>query len=69
MDIIKGSMKEGIRYLSFYGSDSDVIRITGYLVKKSEIEKLEHGENVKHDTTALGMGAKHNGHILERKVR
>ena len=44
-------------------------RITGYLVKRSEIEKLEKGENVLQDTTALGMGAKHNGHILERKVR
>lgn len=69
MDIIKGAINQDIRYLSFYGSDSDVIRITGYLVKKSEIEKLENHENVKHDTTALGMGAKHNGHILERKVR
>ena len=69
MDIIKGAIDQNIRYLSFYGSDSDVIRITGYLVKKSEIEKLENHENVKHDTTALGMGAKHNGHILERKVR
>ncbi|MCR5101484.1 MAG: YjjI family glycine radical enzyme, partial [Butyrivibrio sp.] len=69
LDIIRGAMKQDIRYLSFYGSDSDVIRITGYLVKKSEIDKLENGENVKHDTTALGMGAKHNGHILERKIR
>jgi hypothetical protein len=69
LDIIKGAFKDGIRYLSFYASDSDVIRITGYLVKKSEIEKLENGENVMQDTTALGMGAKHNGHILERKVR
>ena len=69
LDIIKGALKQTLRYLSFYASDSDVIRITGYLVKKSEIEKLERGENVKHDTTALGMGAKHNGHILERKVR
>lgn len=69
LDIIKGAFKEQVRYLSFYASDSDVIRITGYLVKKSEIEKLERGENVIQDTTALGMGAKHNGHILERKVR
>ncbi len=69
LDIIKGSFRMNLRYLSFYASDSDVIRITGYLVKRSEIEKLEKGENVKHDTTALGMGAKHNGHILERKVR
>ena len=69
LDIIKGAMKEDIRYLSFYSSDSDVIRITGYLVKRSEIEKLEKGESVLQDTTALGMGAKHNGKILERKVR
>lgn len=69
LDIVKGSFRKNLRYLSFYAADSDVIRITGYLVKKSEIEKLEHGQNVKHDTTALGMGAKHNGHILERKVR
>ncbi len=69
LDIIKGAFRDDLRYLSFYASDSDVIRITGYLVKKSEIEKLERGENVMLDTTALGMGAKHNGHILERKVR
>lgn len=69
LDIIKGAFAEDIRYLSFYSSDSDVIRITGYLVKKSEIDKLEAGNNVLQDTTALGMGAKHNGKILERKVR
>ena len=69
LDIIKGAFKENLRYLSFYSSDSDVIRITGYLVKRSEIEKLEKGENVLQDTTALGMGAKHNGKILERKIR
>ena len=69
LDIIKGSFRQNLRYLSFYASDSDVIRVTGYLVKKSEIEKLEQGQNVKHDTTALGLGAKQNCHIMERKVR
>ena len=69
LDIIKGAFKEGMRYFSVYSTDADVIRITGYLVKRSEIEKLEKGESVLQDTTALGMGAKHNGKILERKVR
>lgn len=69
LDIIKGAFQQDLRYLSFYSSDSDVIRITGYLVKKSEIDKLESGTNVLQDTTALGLGAKHNGKILERKVR
>lgn len=69
MDVIKGAFRTDMRYLSFYGSDNDLIRITGYLVKKSEIDKLKNGENVLLDTTALGMGAVDNCRVLERKVR
>ncbi len=69
LDIIKGSFRQKLRYLSFYSSDSDVIRVTGYLVKRSEMEKLDAGRAVLQDTTALGLGASKNGHILERKVR
>ena len=57
LDIIKGSFKKNLRYLSFYSSDSDVIRVTGYLVKRSELEKLDKGSAVLQDTTALGLGA------------
>lgn len=69
LDIIKGAFKSGMRYFSAYGSDADVIRITGYLVKRSEIEKLDKGEQVLRDTVALGLGSVKNQHILERKVR
>ncbi len=69
LDIIKGAFKSGMRYFSAYGSDADVIRITGYLVKRSEIEKLDRGEQVLRDTVALGLGSVKNQHILDRKVR
>ncbi|MDO4519471.1 MAG: YjjI family glycine radical enzyme [Eubacteriales bacterium] len=69
LDIIKGAFQIDLRYLSFYSSDSDVIRVTGYLVKRSEMEKLDKGEAVLQDTTALGLEATHSGHILERKIR
>ncbi len=69
LDIIKGAFKSGMRYFSAYGSDADVIRITGYLVKRSEMEKLDRGEQVLRDTVALGLGSVKNQHILERKVR
>lgn len=69
LDIIKGSFKMDLRYLSFYSSDSDVIRISGYLVKRSEIEKLKKGENVLLDTTQLGLDATYNLKVLDRKVR
>lgn len=69
LDIIKGAFRKDLRYLSFYEKNSDVIRVTGYLVKRSEMNKLEEGQNVLQDTTALGLGAAKNGHILTRKVR
>lgn len=69
LDIIKGAFKQNMRYFSLYSTDCDVIRITGYLVKKSEIEKLEAGNRVLRDTTVLGMGSVHNNHVLDRKIR
>ncbi len=69
LDIIKGAFKDNLRYISFYSSDSDVIRITGYLVKRSEIEKLRSGVAVLQNTTGLGMGAVDNCKVEERKIR
>ena len=69
LDIVRGAMRMNIRYLSFYASDSDTIRITGYLVKRSEMEKLNRGENVLQNTTGLGLGAAKNCKVLDRRVR
>lgn len=69
LDIIKGSFNVGMRYFSLYSSDSDVIRITGYLVKKSDMERLDRGESVAQDTVVLGLNSVKNSRILERKVR
>ena len=59
----------GLRFFSMYGSYCDVVRVTGYLVKKSEMEKLDCGKVVLRDTTILGKGARDNGKVLERKLR
>lgn len=69
LDIIRGGLGIDIRYLSFYSSDSDVIRVTGYLVKRSEMERLDGGENVRQNTTGLGLGAAKNCKVLDRRVR
>ena len=69
LDIIRGGLGMDIRYLSFYSSDSDVVRITGYLAKRSEMERLNAGENVRQNTTGLGLGAAKNCKALDRRVR
>ncbi len=68
-NVIDGAIEKNIRYLSIYSSDSDVIRISGYLVKRSEIEKLRNGDPVLRDTVVLGKGAVDNQKVLKRKVR
>ena len=69
VDLLKGAFVHGIRYLTFHTSNSDLIKVTGYLVKKSEVEKLSRGESVLRDTTALGKGANEGTHVFERLVR
>jgi YjjI family glycine radical enzyme len=69
LDLVKGGFAAGGRYFSIHSGDSDVIRVTGYLVKRSEMDKLGAGANVLQNTTALGLGAARNLRILERKRR
>ncbi len=69
LDILKGSFANGLRYISFYCQDSDVVRISGYLVKKSEIAKLKKAEAVLNDATALGKEAEDNLKVMDRKIR
>ena len=69
LDIVKGAFKNGVHYLSFYSANTDLVRITGYLVKRSEMEKLDKGEAVIKQTTVLGMKNYNVNNLKNRKVR
>lgn len=69
LDIIKGAFSLGQKYIAFYASDSDLVRITGYLVKRSEIDKWNSGQAVLQNTTQLGAPTYASAHLANRKVR
>ena len=69
LDIIKGAFGQGMRYFSLYSTDCDVVRITGYLVKRSDMEKLEAKQQVLNDAVVLGLGSVKNQKVLERRTR
>lgn len=69
LDIVKGAFAIDDKYLSFYTSDSDLVRITGFLVKRSEMEKFAHGEAVLADTSHDGEGNWRANALGDRKVR
>jgi len=69
LDIFKGAFKVGIKYMSTYLADGDLVRVSGYLVKKSEVEKFMQGKMVKNASASLVPGQQANNHIFDRKVR
>lgn len=68
LDVIKGAFKNNVRYISGYLADSDVVRVTGYLVKKSEVAKLDNGEAVLNQVTVFGKGARDGAKAFDRSI-
>ena len=69
VNVIDGAFKAGIRYISAYSGGCDVVRVTGYLVKKSEVAQLESGQAVKNNATVFGMNAKNGAKAFDRRLR
>ena len=69
LDVFKGAFRVGMRYISTYEEDGETIRVTGYLVKKSEIERYKNGEQVVNETIGGSYNSKEFAKTFDRKVR
>jgi YjjI family glycine radical enzyme len=69
LDIIEGAFASGARYITTYLYNTDLIRVTGYLIKKSEAKKVREGKAVLRDTDILGEGTNDRAHVFDRKIR
>jgi len=69
LDIFKGGFEVGARYLSAYRQDGDLVRVSGYLVKKSDIERLKNGLHVNYGNIRYGKEQILDHNILDRMVR
>ena len=67
--VVKGAFALGVHYMSFYSADTDLVRITGYLVKRSEMEKFRAHQVVLQNTTHLGTANYDVNRLAQRKVR
>ena len=64
VDVIRGAFRTGMRDFTFNLDSNDFIRITGYLVRKSDLEKIDQG--ARHDSTYLGAGSVAQSHVDRR---
>lgn len=64
VDVIRGAFRSGMRDFTFNLDSNDFVRITGYLVRKSDLEKIDHG--ARHGSTFLGAGSVEQSHVDRR---
>jgi YjjI family glycine radical enzyme len=65
-DVIRGAFASGMRDFTFNLDSNDFIRITGYMVRKSDLAKLP---TARHSSTFLGAGSVENSHVTERALK
>ena len=66
VDVIRGAFKIGMRDFTFNLDSNNFIRITGYLVSKSDLEKMP---SARHSSTYLGAGSVADSHVDQRIVK
>jgi YjjI family glycine radical enzyme len=66
VDVIRGAFKDGMRDFTFNLDSNDFIRITGYLVRKSDLAKMP---SARHGSTYLGAGSVADSHVDQRQVK
>jgi YjjI family glycine radical enzyme len=68
VDVIRGAFHEGMRDFTFNVGCNDFVRITGYLVRKSDLDRFAES-GARHNSTSFGFGAETNTHVTTRNVK
>jgi YjjI family glycine radical enzyme len=68
VDMIRGAFATGMRDFTFNIDSNDFVRITGYLVRKSELARYNEG-NERHASTVFAAGSVANSHVTDRAVK
>ena len=69
LQLCKGAFDCGFREFTANVASNDLVRVTGYMIRLSDVKKFQECGGSRTNTTALGSEAADNTGILERKPR
>src|SRR6056297_1581414 len=69
VDIIRGAFASGMRDFTFNLDGNEFVRITGYLVRKSDLATIAEHEAVRHSSDHLAAGSEEAYHLTQRAVK
>ncbi|MDO9546315.1 MAG: YjjI family glycine radical enzyme [Pelolinea sp.] len=56
LDVIKGAFEKGTRNLSIGSANSEFVRVTGYLIRRADMEAAKNERALRHDSGIFGTG-------------
>ena len=56
LDIVQAAHRMGIRMLSIGSKDSEFIRVSGWLIRRSDLDRAKEAKAVRHSSSSLGAG-------------
>jgi YjjI family glycine radical enzyme len=69
VDIIRGAFRQGMRDFTFNLDSNEFVRITGYLVRKSDLAAIADTGAARHTSDHLAAGSENNFHLTQRAVK
>jgi len=69
VQLCKGALASGFREFTANVAGNDLVRVTGYMIRLSDVRRYEAAEGARTNTTALGAEAARKTAILCRKPR
>jgi len=69
LQLCKGAFDCGFREFTANVASNDLVRVTGYMIRLSDVKKFQECGGSRTNTTALGSEAADNTGILDRKPR
>jgi YjjI family glycine radical enzyme len=69
VDIIRGGFATGMRDFTFNLDGNEFVRITGYLVRKSDLVTIAECGVVRHSSDHLAAGSENSYHLTQRAVK
>lgn len=69
VDIIRGAFAGGMRDFTFNLDGNEFVRITGYLVRKSDLAAIADGRGARHSSDYLAAGSENAYHLTQRAVK
>ena len=69
VDIIRGAFQSGMRDFTFNLDSNEFVRLTGYLVRKSDLAAIANTGTSRHGSDHLAAGAEASFHLTQRAVK